>query len=134
MRTWFPPEAQGTTGGKLMFGPRVFRRATKAGLVVAVVSAVSGVTGYAAATSSTSFASRQASAKPGAVTVIAQGLNNPRGLAWGPQGALWVAEAGTGGKTCMPGPRGKQCFGLTGSCSRIDFGRPARAAPALCAP
>ena len=31
------------------------------------------------------------------VTTIATGLNGPRGLKFGPDGALYVAEAGTGG-------------------------------------
>jgi hypothetical protein len=34
---------------------------------------------------------------PGAVTVFASGLNNPRGLAFAPEGDLYVAEGGTGG-------------------------------------
>ncbi len=34
---------------------------------------------------------------PGAVTVFAHGLSNPRGLAFSPDGELYVAEGGTGG-------------------------------------
>lgn len=81
------------------------------GLIVAVASSVGGVTGYAS------------SAKTATVTVIAQGLNNPRGLARGPEGQLYVAEAGTGGPSCVPGPRGPDCFGSTGSISRLTSGQ-----------
>jgi hypothetical protein len=35
----------------------------------------------------------------GGVTVFASGLNNPRGLAFAPDGDLYVAEGGTGGTT-----------------------------------
>ena len=37
------------------------------------------------------------------VTVVASGLNNPRGLAFGPDGALYVAEGGTGGTASTAG-------------------------------
>jgi hypothetical protein len=53
-------------------------------------------------------------------TVVMSGLDNPRHLAFGPEGALYVAEAGRGG----PGPclmlRGAlQCAGSTGAVSRL---------------
>ena len=55
------------------------------------------------------------------VTTIATGLNNPRGLNFGPDGALYIAEAGSGGiGPCGPGPEGPRCFGESGSVARID--------------
>ena len=41
------------------------------------------------------------SAQLGVATVMS-GLDNPRGLAIGPEGALYVAEAGRGGDGCYP--------------------------------
>ncbi len=66
----------------------------------------------------------QAVAEPD-FTVIADGLDNPRGLAFGPDGALYVAEAGLGGSApCLEGPEGNQvCFGLTGAVTRIKGGQ-----------
>ena len=55
------------------------------------------------------------------VSVIATGLNNPRGLNFGSDRALYVAEAGSGGVgPCGPGPEGNRCYGETGSIARID--------------
>ena len=52
--------------------------------------------------------------------VIASGLNNPRGLAFAPGGALYVAESGAGGSgPCFAGPEGPSCFGETGAVTRI---------------
>lgn len=56
------------------------------------------------------------------VTVVAQGLNNPRSLVWGPHGHLLVAEAGTAGSDCAE----TKCFGMTGSISDISTGTPVR--------
>ncbi len=58
------------------------------------------------------------------VEVIAQGLDNPRGLGFAANGDLYVAEAGHGGNgKCRPSPDGQPveiCYGETGALTRID--------------
>jgi hypothetical protein len=58
--------------------------------------------------------------------VVATGLDNPRGLAFGADGALYVAEAGRGGSSSICQPQGgapptapPQCYGPTGAITRI---------------
>jgi sugar lactone lactonase YvrE len=53
---------------------------------------------------------------PSAVTVVADGLNNPRNLAVGPDGAIYVAEAGKAGPTC---PEKDTCIGRSSAVTRI---------------
>lgn len=59
-----------------------------------------------------------------APAVVMTGLNNPRQLSWGPDGSLFVAEAGRGSLSpgsdnCFTGPEGETCVGATGSVSLI---------------
>jgi hypothetical protein len=57
------------------------------------------------------------------VTCVMKKLDNPRGLAFGRDGALFVAEAGRGGaikKNCSGA--GLTCYGLTGAVSRLWLG------------
>ena len=71
----------------------------------------------------TSPDSSQLSAQSGFL-VVASGLDNPRGLAFGTDGALYVAEAGRGGTStaCAPAPDppfALRCYGPTGAITRI---------------
>jgi hypothetical protein len=62
---------------------------------------------------------------PGAWTVVASGLDNPRGLAVAKNGDIWVAEAGKGGDgPCQPSEGGDtpSCFGTTGAFTLIHDG------------
>jgi hypothetical protein len=63
-----------------------------------------------------------ASAAP-QVEVIAKGLSNPRGLAFAPDGALYVTEAGKGGNggCAVLGDGQNACYGETGAVLRIDI-------------
>ena len=65
---------------------------------------------------------------------VMTGLDNPRGLAVGPEGALYVAEAGRGGPgACVPQPDGPgtRCYGATGAISRLWRGQQERIATGL---
>ena len=53
--------------------------------------------------------------------VVVSDLDNPRGLAFGPEGALYIAQAGSGGDgPCGEGPEGTRCYGETGAIARYD--------------
>jgi hypothetical protein len=72
------------------------------------------------------------------ITVVASGLDNPRGLAFGPEGALYITEAGRGGppqgsgdppENCIASIEfGGQlgCFGPTGAVTRLWEGKQER--------
>jgi len=68
------------------------------------------------AASAAVIAAPTAGAQTGTFTVVADHLNNPRGLSPAPGGGLYLAEAGSGGSLCLDGgPEGVSCVGLTGS-------------------
>lgn len=71
-----------------------------------------------------------AHAADGAAEVVAKGLDSPRGLSFGPDGTLYIAESGHGGKVkCAtpPAQEGekpeKMCLGLTGRISTLKDGK-----------
>jgi hypothetical protein len=51
------------------------------------------------------------------ITVIADGLDNPRGIALNATGSILVAESGRGGRRCS----GQLCFGRTASITRVSL-------------
>ena len=56
------------------------------------------------------------------VEVIASGLSNPRGIAFAPNGQLFVTEAGRGGggNCAVLGDGQRACYGESGALTRID--------------
>ena len=61
--------------------------------------------------------------------VVASGLDNPRGLDFGPWGSLYVTEAGRGGDgPCIPGvePDSEVCAGDSGAVTKIWHGKQRR--------
>jgi hypothetical protein len=83
---------------------------------------LAAATGPMIGASNESFSGFPCSLDP-ALTCVMSGLANPRGLAFGPEGGLYVAEAGRGGDgPCMT--RGGQtfCYGPTGAVSRLRHG------------
>lgn len=55
------------------------------------------------------------------VTTVVSGLDNPRDLAFAPDGRLYVAEAGHGGSECITGgEEGTLCLGFTSGISRVN--------------
>ena len=67
-------------------------------------------------------AAHGASGGGGELKIVAEGLDNPRGIGFGPDGALYVAESGSGGAgPCVEGgpEGGRTCFGRTGAVTRI---------------
>lgn len=74
-------------------------------------------------------------AATGDVAVVLTGLNAPKQLAFGPEGALYVVETGTGeaGGSCIPaGDAGEEaCYSLSGSITRLWKGEQERVVTGL---
>ncbi len=73
------------------------------------------------------------SPEPARVSVIMSQLDSPRGLAWGPGGALYIAEAGSNvaSTTCATVARGTNCYSGTGAITRLWHGRQQRVVTGL---
>jgi hypothetical protein len=79
------------------------------------------VAGVCAAAIVTTSASAAAAAPSATVTTVVSGLDNPRDLAFGRNGNLYVAEAGHGGKSCFSDPEiGTACVGFTSKISLVN--------------
>ena len=109
----------------------MLRSARRAGAVAGLLALamVTALGGAATAAPSGSKSPSQAMADAakgsggsGGLKVVAKGLDNPRGIGFGPDGALYVAESGSGGpgpENCIESPEGPACFGRTGAVTRI---------------
>ncbi|GAB1544973.1 hypothetical protein NUACC21_76490 [Scytonema sp. NUACC21] len=80
-------------------------------------------------------------AEAASFTVLADGLDNAQGLSVGPDGSIYVVEAGKGGNgACVPPPSGQGdnlCYGASGAVTRIKDGKQERVLtglPSIAAP
>ena len=97
--------------------------------LLALCACAGGRTDTAAPRAADADVAAAAAVGPADGALVMSHLANPRGMAWGPEGALYVAEAGRGGPA-VPGPcfelGGTVCYGATGGVSRLWHGKQER--------
>ena len=88
------------------------------------------VLSFAVLTFCLAFVSQTKSAEATSFSVVADGLDNVRGLSFGPDGGLYITEAGVGGDgRCIPGPSLEglsSCVGTSGAVTRVKDGKQER--------
>lgn len=103
----YPRFGSGRPGGQ---GTHPLRRTLTVGAIVTLSLSVLVLPGTAGAS---------VAAGTSRPTVVVAGLNNPRQIVLGWDAALYVAEAGRGGRACEGPPGEEICVGLTASISRV---------------
>jgi hypothetical protein len=86
-------------------------RGIRWGLAGCAVAAVAGV-----------VAAGTGGAQTPGVTVVADHLNNPRGVTIAPDGSVYVAEGGSAGPSCFGSGDQRSCLGFTSSITRVSGG------------
>jgi sugar lactone lactonase YvrE len=112
----------------MVLSTRLRGRFVSSALALAISAA--GLPALALAQEATPLASPEAAPTmqmpppPAYAEVVATGLANPRGMAFGPDGALYISESGVGGEgPCATGPEGDtQCYGASGGVTKVMNG------------
>jgi hypothetical protein len=89
--------------------------------------------GDSSSTSAPDDAAARGTLASATTTVLLSGLDSPRGLAFGPEGALYVVEAGNGtiNGPCIAVARGQLCYSGTGGVTRYWKGQRERVVSGL---
>ena len=66
------------------------------------------------------LAAAQAAPRAVQYEAVADGLSSPRHLEFDAEGTLYVAEAGSGGETCIGEGEEQRCIGTSGAITVID--------------